>query len=530
MTTHATDSELQAGPAADDEPTPPVDRLCGDAPTRRDGLAALLVGLAVGVVAWVWRSPVVPVDPWHYVQRALTFPDEVWIPLGYTRYGIILPNIVPATLFGNAEVTYYFWQMISIVVLAASVYLVGRRWWGPVAGLVAVVVLFTNSIVFYNLTRQYPDVMSAALLMASVAAALQARDRGFRGKAGTAWVLLAGFLAGWSFEVRETSSFVWPLILFLLWRRGGRPVRTTLVASVGVAFWAAVDIGISAVAYGEPLLKIKALLGFGAAATDYFQEDAKTRLDYLLAIPTTALDRPDGVWMVVAGVLALLAVLVPNRALRVVSLSVAALFAVNLAAGGVLSPTLILGDLYNTRYWIQYVPFIALAIGGLAGLLARWVAGRVGATGLPARAGIAAVAGAVAVAVPVLDAVRTVPTMEAYAHNGGDAMSVLGRHLGAEGYRTNTVWTDVRTVRMLPIYQRPFWGGARDWTGTPKKLDDIADVRPGDSVLFYSAYDNTCFHCKIQIQPWLEEHPSLPTSWQLVYESPTKNVQLYRVS
>ncbi len=521
----------QIVPAATDTSTEgSVDPLRGDPPTRRDALVGALVALATVVVAWVWRSPVVPVDPWHYVQRALHFPDQVWIPLGYTRYGIILPNIVPAKLFGNAEVTYYFWQVISIAVLSAAVYLIGRRWWGPVAGLVAVVVLFSNSIVFYNLTRQYPDVMSAALLMAALFAVLQARDREFRGPWGILWLLLAGFFTGWSFEVRETALFFWPVLLLLLWRRGARPVRTTLVALVPVAAWASLDVGISAVAYGEPLLKAKALFGYGAAAKEYFAEDAKTRLDYLLAIPTTAWERPDGVWIVATGVIAILAVLVRNWPLRVMSLSLTWLLLVNLAAGGVLSPSLTLGDLYNTRYWIQYVPSIALVVGGLAGLLTRWLVARVRARTLVARTAVATLVGALAVAVPLADSVRTVPTIEAYAHNGGDGMELLARYLGAEGYRTNTVWTDVRTVRMLPIYQRPFWGGDRTWTGQAKKLDDIADVRPGDSVLLYSAYDNTCFHCKIQIQPWLEKHPVLPASWRLVYESPTRNVQLYAVS
>ena len=525
----ATDRGQIVTAATDTSTADPVDPLRGEPPTRRDALVGALVALTTVVVAWVWRSPVVPVDPWHYVQRALHFPDQVWIPLGYTRYGIILPNIIPAKLFGNAEVTYYFWQVISIAVLSAAVYLIGRRWWGPVAGLVAVVVLFSNSIVFYNLTRQYPDVMSAALLMAALFAVLQARDRGFRGASGTVWLLLAGVFTGWSFEVRETAMFFWPVLLVLLWRRHARPVRTTLVALVPVAAWAALDVGISAVAYGEPLLKAKALFGYGASANTVLQSDPHSRLDYLLAVPTTALERPDGLWMVLTGAAAILAVLVPNRAVRVMSLAFIWVYGLNLVAGGVLSPSLVVGDLYNTRYWIQYVPFVALVVGGLAGLLARWLCGRLGASGLRSRTAVAAIVGAVVVAVPVVDSARTLPTLEAYAHNGGDGMELLARHLGAEGYRTNTVWTDVRTVRMLPIYQRPFWGGERTWTGTAKKLDDIADVEPGDSVLFYSAYDNTCYHCKIQIQPWLEDHPTLPASWHLVYETPSRNVQFYEV-
>ena len=522
-------------PDAPAEADAPTDWLRGTPPSRIDVLTASLVSAVVLVVAWVWRSPIVPTDPWHYVQRALTFPDTVWIPLGYTRYGIIIPNIVPAKLFGNAEASYYFWQMISIGVLAASVYLIGRRWWGHVAGLVAVVVLFSNSVVFYNLTRQYPDVMSMSVIFFGVLCALQARDRDFRGWLGVFWTLAAGFCVGWSFEVRETALFAWPLILVVLWKRGS-VLRALSVAALPVLFWAAVDVGVSTVAYGDPMLKLKTLLGFGAGrplpedVAEAAEVAARTRWDYLMAIPRFALEnRPDGVWIVATGVLTILAVLVRNRPLRLMSLSFIWVYALNLAAGGVIFPDRVFGDLFNIRYWIQYVPSIALVVGGLTALAAGWVARRVGATSRGAGAAVAAVAAVVVLAVPAYESVRTVPTIEAFAANGGDGLEQLRDHLGAEGYATGTVWTDVRTVRLLPIFQRPFLGGEKTWTGKPKKLDDLADVKPGDSVLFYSAHDDTCFHCRIQIQPWIETHPNRPENWELVFATPTKNIELYRV-
>ena len=79
-------------------------------------------------------------------------------------------------------------------------------------------------------------------------------------------------------------------------------------------------------------LKLKALFGYGASANTVLQEDPRSRLDYLLAIPTTALERPDGVWMVLCGALALLAVLLPNRALRWTSAAFAWVLGLNLVA------------------------------------------------------------------------------------------------------------------------------------------------------------------------------------------------------
>ena len=69
-----------------------ADPLVGRPPNRLDAGVASLVALVTMVVAVVWRSPIVPTDPWHYVQSAESFPKDDWIPLGFTRYGVVLPN------------------------------------------------------------------------------------------------------------------------------------------------------------------------------------------------------------------------------------------------------------------------------------------------------------------------------------------------------------------------------------------------------------------------------------------------------
>ena len=512
------------------------DRLAGTPTTLRDVGVAAGIALVVMVCAWVWRSPIVPTDPWHYVQRALDFPDRVWIPLGYTRYGLIMSNILPAGLFGNAEATYYFWPLISAGVLAAVVYLMGRRWWGPVAGVVAVVVLFTNSIVFYNLTRQYPDVMSMTLVFVGAFCALMARDRGFRGRAAVLWILAAGFCLGWAFEVRETALFAWPLVIAILCRRGSA-LRVLGIAVLPVLGWAALDVVISGVAYGDPLLKPKTLMGFGAGRplpedpTEAAVVAARSRLDYLLAIPSKALaTRPDGLWMVVTGGIAILVIVVRNWPLRLMSASFISVLLLNLAAGGVLLPNRPFGDLYNIRYWIQYVPSLALVIGGLTGLLVAQLRRRMGARRPVAAVLVAVITGLAVCAVPVWVTVRTVPGIEAFALNGGDALEELRGFAETNQLEGTTVWTDVRTVRLLPIFQRGIFGGDKVWTGKAKRFPkDPSTMRSGDLVLLYSAYDDTCLHCRIQVDPWLDKHPGVQSSWDLIYRTQTGNAELYRV-
>ena len=535
MTAAREQAELsQTSPPTD----PPADRLAGEPTTRRDVLVAAVLGALVVAAGIIWRTPVVPTDPWHYVRSALEFPSADWVPLGYTRYGIILANIPPAFVFKNSQASYYFWPLLSSAILAVVLYLIGRRFWGPVAGVVAVVVFFTNSIVFTNLSRGYPDMMSIALIFLAAYLALLARDRMVAGGRAV-WLLLAvGFLLGWAFEVRETAMFAWPFVLLILWRRG-QVLRTMAVVALPVLGWAAVDIGISAFAYGDPLLKLHTLAPFAAEkivdpSVPVEPVVARSRLDHLLAIPQEALLRaPDGLWMVLGGCVATLAILVRNWPLRLMSFSFISIYGLNVLAGGVLLPDRPFGTLTVLRYWIQYLPSIALVIGGLTGLAVAWLVQRWRATGWAAVAVASAVAVAVC-AVPAWQVATYSTTTEAFAPNGGDALEDLREHLGSIGFSTDEVWTDWETKRILPAYQRDAFGGKKVWTGTPRSITSgrtgpAWEPYPGDAVLLFSARDMTCQWCRTALKPWLEEHPTVPANWHLVYRSETGNVELYQV-
>lgn len=510
--------------------------LTGARLTWRDLAVATLVGVVVTALAFVYRSPIVPTDPWHYVRSALEFPSDDWVPLGFTRYGIILANIPPAFIFKNAQASYYFWPLLSVWLLAATTYLLGRRFWGAVAGAVAVVVLFANTILLFNLTRGYPDVMSIAILGLAAVCAVMARDHDLSGRTGLAWILAAGFCLGWGFEVRETFLFGWPLVLGILWRRG-RVLRTYSLLALPVVFWALVDVGISGVIYGDPLLKLHTLMGTNPTGVGNVPPPSPfagkvtglTRWEHFLSLPQAALTRPDGPWLVATGVVAILAVLIPDRAMRLVSGSFIVVYGLNLLAGGVLLPDRPFGALVNPRYWIQYFPYLALVVGGLTVLASRWLLRRLDVRSRAAQAAVVAGVVLLACVVPVTQAVRYVPTVPAFAANGGDALEDLRQSLAAKGFTVDEVWTDWETKRLLPAYQRPVFGGAKVWHGTPKSLTGAGAPGPGDAVLLYSARSSVCGHCQNALRPWLEKNPTVPANWDLVYEDDEKALQLYLV-
>ena len=518
------------------------DSLRGTPPTRRDALSALAVATVVTVMAWVWRSPMVPTDPYHYVAQTLDFPSDNWVALGLSRYGIFLANLPPAYLFRNAEATYYFWPLLSTAILAAMVYLIARRFWGVTAGLVAVTILFCNTLVLYNMTRFYPDVMAIARVYAAAFAALLARDRGFTGRSAVLWLLATGFFLGWSFEVRETAMLSWPIVILLLWKRGSL-LRAFGVVAVTVGFWLALDVGISWFVYGDPLLKLHVLIGENPAGAGYpppvrpapvppVEPVQYSRWHWFLTIPRTALEtRPDGVWMVLSGIIAVLAVFVRNRPLRVFAVGFIAVYGLNLLAGGVLLPQRPFGSLGNSRYWIQYFPAIALVVGGLTALAIRWLVSKQGTTGAGWRrsAVTLVVAGAIC-AVPVWQAQQFLTNTQAFAPNGGDALDELRDFAADSGFTAETLWTDSRTRRLLPTVQKPVFGGEKVWTAKGRTLTEDSVPQPGDAVLFYSAHDgDVCVHCNMSMKRWLKANPQVPDNWDLVFATPDKNIELYRV-
>ena len=126
-------------------------------------------------------------------------------------------------------------------------------------------------------------------------------------------------------------------------------------------------------------------------------------------------------------------------------------------------------------------------------------------------------------------AARWVPTVDAFAPNGGDALEELRTHLADVDYREGELWTDWETKRLVPVYQRGPFGGERLWTAKPRSLTG-GQPGPGDGVLLYSTHDDTCGHCRRALEPWAAQHPTLPSNWHLVYRNETGNVELYSVS
>jgi hypothetical protein len=123
-----------------------------------------------------------------------------------------------------------------------------------------------------------------------------------------------------------------------------------------------------------------------------------------------------------------------------------------------------------------------------------------------------------------------VTTSAALAPNGGaalaDVSAALTRMTPARGV---TVYTDWQTMRVLPIYRHPAFGGKSEWTAPVRSLTGKDKPRRGDFVLLVSSGSSPCGFCTAALAPWRKSHPALPTTWKQVFTSEGGGYTLYRV-
>ncbi len=512
------------------------DVLAGRPWSRVDLAVAAAVSVLTMLVAWVCRSEIISSDPWHYAMAAVQFPQSSWVPLGYTRYGMILPLGPLVLAFGEAPATFYLPAILASGVLAGCVYLLGRRWWGHLAGITAVVLLLSNWIVFTNLSRYYPDIPSMALVLAALTLAVAARGRMLSGDRWSVPLVLAtGFLLGWSFEARETALFAWPAVIAVLWVRG-KVVRNAVLIAIPVLLWAAVDVGISAWAYGDPLLKLHTFTRQDLSATTNPADVAVMnqfvglpRVDYLTMIPRLVLDRdvPGGIWFLVLAGVAALAVFVRNTAVRVTAAAFIASYVLFVGISGFFLPNHPAGRLDVQRYWIQFVPWIALAVAGCLHLLVSAVLPAARARSRQLTLGVVAALVAVGPIVSLAGAAAAAPTL---APNGGAPMAGISAELASlKPPKDASVFTDWQSARVLPVYQRPWFGGAKQWRADVRSITGARQPKPGDYALIVSSGETPCGFCTDALAPWRKRHPTPPTTWARVYGSPNGGYVLYAV-
>lgn len=516
--------------------------------TRRSTAEATGVGLVVCLLVVVLRTEIMPSDPWSYVRSARLFPDDSWVVLGYTRYGMILPLLPLTAVFGDSAIVYYFWPVVGSGALAMGLYLVAYRYWGRTFGLLSVLLGLGSPIVLITMSRGYPDILSTAIVTIAVVVTLAVRDRLIVGHRAPWWLWLTiGLLLGWGFETRETTILLWPLLAVVLWRRshGWRGLgRGPAYAAAGIAAWAVTDMAIGALAYGDPLLRVHAFLrqDLSEAASPGDQEAreqlvGRSRLYYLAAVPTILAREPDGGWALLLGAFGMLGLAFRGGA-RFVTTWLLLSHLTFVGVTGFFVPDHPAGRIDVTRYWIAFLPLVGLAA---AGALAEVVA--LACRRLPQRAAdlrwrsargvVTAVAVMVLAAAPFASVVSHAAGEPQLAVNGANQLAQLRSRLavGDLTVADQRILTDFATSRLLPIYKRGDFGGPDLWKAQVLNIaSPHVEPRTGDLVAINSLESASCGVCRRLIADWYARSGPIPAGWVEVWASSNRNLVLYRVA
>jgi hypothetical protein len=496
----------------------------------------LPVVLAAGWLAVVLSQlrPPTPSDQLNYMEAAARFPHPLETSTAMhqvTRFGLLLPMRLAIAVFGYSQAAYYVVPIIATLILLLGTYALGTQLFSRVAGVAAALVVVAATPVFADAADPLPDVLVAGLFTVAVSLALAIRRRRLPARW---WVLVGlGLLLGWSYLVREFIVFVWPLIPILLWRRVGWR-GLFLVAAPMAALFAGETLLCWAL-YGNPMARIHAVTHHaeGPAPIEIARTfRGKPRSTYILRLPKTLREYPEGNWMIAFIGLTLAGGAVWRRRLAVPVVWCALLWVPLTLLGGVLDPSAPKLRLQLIRYWFPIFP--AFMLGGLGAL---WLAGRVLGNRLRDRPGGHRMAVALPVALVVTVAAATVGTaargwwaLPGSRAGGGTQLEAFRSWMSEHDQAAPRIWTDAHTARLLQIYQHGPFGGLAWHARIGRATPGHPGARPGDLVLFFDTESGRlCGRCRKSARQVWGPRPRPLVGWRQVYATGDGVVQVYQV-
>ncbi|MFD0690766.1 hypothetical protein [Actinomadura fibrosa] len=510
----------------------------GTGPSRRPDVRHVPRWLPPVLLAAAWlavlvahlRAPV-PSDQLNYMTAAARFPRPVEATTEMhqvTRFGLIVPVRLAIAVFGYSQAAYAVVPVLATLTLLVGAYALGTLLFARSVGIAGSLAVVAATPVFADSTDLLPDVLATGLFTCALALAVAIGRR--EDAPGKAVLLAVGALLGWSYLAREFVVFMWPVALVPLYRRAG--LAGLLWTALPVAAIGAAELLLCWRLYGDPLARLLAITGHGGRpsppeiASTYRD---KPRMMYVLRLPKTLQDYPEGGLLVALIGLTLLGGLLRPRRMAVPVAACALLWIPLTLLGGVLDPSAPKLRLQLIRYWFPIFP--AFVLGGLGFL---WLAAAYGAGRLPERLrGRVRVLPAVlvlAVAVVISGvAARSWWAPPATRAGGGTQMESLRTWLHGHGGSGTRIWADSRTGKVLRVYRQGFWGGTA-WSARIRVARPGGEgPRPGDLLVYYDTERGSqCSLCRKAALDMVRDPAWSGPAWHQVYGTPDRVVRVYR--
>ena len=488
----------------------------------------ILVSLSSQIIFIV---PVTLSDQMVYYHTAVNFPRLPQNPSHWSmRLGVVLPVAVIYRIFGHSEFTYYFLPISSTILLVASTYLIGRMLFNRVVGAAAALWLSFLPYFLLESGNLLPDITASACVTTAIMLLLAIRDEP-NGKSQRWIYLLSGALFGWGYLAKEYFAVFAVIIPLIFWLFKIPGKRLAWIAA-GISLMVAIEFGIHAVSYGNPLLRLTT--SQPRETIGYIERDVL----HIIGLFFIRLSRYRGLFSILiaaSGLTYLIIQSIQRSKIHLVLLIWFLMVYIFFTVLGLLPVLLnwedtVLLRLHVFRYWIPLLPPLAIASAAALNCLIR----RVVKPFTPHNRSIRSFTGLLLALVFIAAGINNILAVWS---SPKFTRTESGHYLELRAYLRENVQADremwiVRDLKIgyeyvLPIYAHtPF--GKENWRGTIKYLNTDglflrADEITTGSVLVDRVHFNPAAY---PIPVYLAD---IPENWRLAFQSRNGRIAIYDV-
>jgi len=494
-----------------------------------------LVFVAVGV-QFLFLNPPILSDQMEYYITAIRFPHLPDNPnIGSMRIGLELPVAVLYRIFGTSEVAYYTVPILSAALLSVSIYLIGKNLFSRRVGFFSGLwVIFIPNLV-QDAGHLLPDLPATACSAAAFALLFtyfgnKQHKRDFASKGSLVIFILAGFLFGWSYLIKEYLAILFLLIPLVFWMLE-IPYRQLIPLAISMLLMYGIEVAVGIIYYQNPLIRF--LAASPRETTGEIQKDVSRIINYFALLLIK--DGGEGILTLMGlGVLNSLVWSFKKQKSHIFLLSWVLLIYVLFTIAGLLPVIfnwegIVLLRLHKFRYWVPILP--PLVIGAVAMLDAFFVWIK---RSLPqlriSENSFVSIFLAVFLSLTAARGINSIKNDPDFIRNGADQYLELRAYFQEHDNPEDIIWIDRDNKRaferILPMYIRnPFgkliWHGSTKYINTANLYLRAEEIDQG-----YLIVDRDFMTPSSSLPSYLYDAPE---DWQLVFESDNKKLALYKV-
>ena len=506
---------------------------------RKDLLVIIILFIISILLQLHFLNPPILTDQMEYYFTAIHIPHLPSNPnIGSMRIGLELPVAVLYRIFGSSEIAYYTFPLLSFSLLVISVYLIGKGLFSRRVGIFSALWIMTIPNLILEFGHLLPDIPATALASAGFAVLITAfgnkeNKPDYCSRKSKLIFILAGFLFGWSYLVKEYLAilfFIIPLVFWIL----DIPMRHIIPVALAMLFMYGIEVAVGIIYYQNPLIR------FGAASPRETLGEIQKDVNKIITYFAILLNKQGGQAILVVmllGVVNSIISSIKKKKSQLFLLSWVLLIYGLFTFAGLLPVIfkwdgIVLMRLHKFRYWIPILP--PLVIGGVVVIenLVRVLLEKISDKG---KVNINILTALLALALVAVSAhgILTIKDDPGFIANGYDHYLELRQYLKEhdEGSENEVIWIDRDNKRaferILPMYVRDVFG-KRIWHGSFKYINtDNLYLRAEEIDIGYIIIDRDFMIPETYGVPDYLADP--PANWTLAFESENKKLALYAV-